>query len=165
MSYADFAFFGDIYCSNLTEQDFNRISWEAAREIDRHTTGIDNVRKLKIAFPTDDEDAESVRRCECALVDLMWKIEEAEKAQEAASGYVEREDGTVVGKVVTSLSSGSESIGYSAKGGSGSTAIDAAVSDMAARKRLFADTVRQYLSGVTDANGVNLLFMGVYPNV
>lgn len=32
-----------------------------------------------------------------------------------------------------------------------------------AQEKLYADTVREYLSGVTDANNVNLLYAGLYP--
>lgn len=165
MSYADYTFYGGLFSDGLTEQDFARLSWEAARELDRHTTGIDGVRKLKNAFPQDEDFAEAVKHCECSLVHLMHQIEEAEKVQQEGRGYVPREDGTIMGKVVSSVSSGSESISYSAGEKSRETAIDAAVKDTAARKALFADTVRKYLSGVTDANGINLLYMGTYPCV
>lgn len=164
MSYADFAFFSELYGDSLTEQDFARLSWEADRELDRQTTGLDNVRKLRIAFPTDEDDAETVKRCECALVNLMHQIEEAEKVQQAAQGFVQREDGTMMSKVVSSVSSGSESISYGSKDTSFGTAISAA-SDIGSRKSLFSETVKQYLSGVVDANGVNLLYRGAYPRV
>lgn len=164
MSYAEFDLYQSLYpCAD--ESTYHRLSWEAARELDRQTTGLDNVRKLKIAFPADEEAAEAVRRCECELVHLMAQIEEAEKVRQEAHGLVQQEDGTVKGKVVTSVSSGSESISYSTGGNTGTTAIDAAAGSTAARNVLFADTVRKYLSGVTDANGVNLLYMGAYPHV
>lgn len=165
MSYSDFPFFSGLYGDSLTEQDFARLSWEAARELDRQTTGLDNVRKLRIAFPTDEDDAETVKRCECALVHLMHQIEEAEKVQQAAQGFVQREDGAMMSKVVSSVSSGSESISYGAKDTSFSTAVSAAAGDTGTRKSLFAETVKQYLSGVMDANGVNLLYRGAYPHV
>jgi hypothetical protein len=45
------------------------------------------------------------------------------------------------------------------------TMIDKALSDPAVKEKLFRDTIREGLSGVADANGVNLLYMGVYPRV
>ena len=54
----------------------------------------------------------------------------------------------------------SEEIG---EGQAEATAIDKALSDKAAEAQLYTDTIREYLSGVSDANGVNLLFMGRYP--
>jgi hypothetical protein len=45
----------------------------------------------------------------------------------------------------------------------GSSVIDKAVADKSVRNKLVADTIRGGLSGVKDANGVNLLYMGKYP--
>lgn len=157
MAYADYTYFSSLY-SGVTEADFNRMAWDASKLMDYHTTGVDGVAKLRTHFPTDEYDIEAVKRCCCALVSLLLKIEAAENA----SGLITRDDGTVSGKVVSSVSSGSESISYSV---SGNTAFDKAVSDREQRSVLFATEIRHYLSGVKDANGVNLLFMGVYPRV
>lgn len=157
MAYADYTFFSSLY-SGVTEADFNRKAWDASKIMDYHTTGVDGVAKLRTHYPTDEYDIEAVKRCCCALVSLLLKIETAE----TASGIVTRADGTVSGKVVSSVSSGSESISYSV---SGNTAFDKAVADESARNKLYSDTIRHYLSGVHDANGVNLLYMGAYPDV
>ena len=78
--------------------------------------------------------------------------------------YITDESGALRGKVVSSVSSGSESISYTAKAESGSTLIDTVLSDKAAQERLYRDTVREYLSLVPDSNGVNLLYAGIpYP--
>ena len=66
------------------------------------------------------------------------------------------------GKVVSSVSAGNESISYSV---GSDTAINLAVKDLEARKKLIYATIREHLSGAKDANGVNLLYMGVYPRV
>jgi hypothetical protein len=55
------------------------------------------------------------------------------------------------------------SVSYST--GSAKTAADIAVTDRKERKKMIDETIRDYLSGVADANGVNLLYMGVYPHV
>lgn len=157
MGYVSFDYFNEIYPGALTEGVFNNLEWEARRIVDTHTTGIDNVRKLRIAFPVAEDDAEAVKRCLCKLIKLIYDIEGAEKARGTT-----RPDGTITSGPVSSVSSGSESISYAASGG---TAIDAAVSDISARNKLFSQTVRQMLSGVSDANGVCLLYMGVYPYV
>lgn len=157
MAYVDFDFFKDIY-KDVPEENFKNLEWEARRIIDACTTGIDNVKKLAVAYPIDLDDAETVKRCMCKLIKLIYDINTAE----ASRGAVQREDGTVVSGVVSSVSSGSESISYATSGG---TAIDAAVGDIAARRSLMLHTVKEYLTGVTDANGVNLLYMGVYPYV
>jgi hypothetical protein len=159
--YADYDFYSSIYGENaVPETDFNRLVWDAQKKIDARTFG-----KLKFAFPEDEDDAEAVKRCLCALIDIAGKIEAAEKRVQQGQGYaVDETTGAVHGKVVTSVTSGSESLSYSAKAESGSTVIDAILSDKKAQENLFADTIRDYLHGVRDANGVSLLYAGFpYP--
>lgn len=158
MSYVTFEYYKSLYADDITEEQFANLEWDARRTLDANTTGIDNVRKLRVAFPTDEYDAEAVKRCACQLIKLMHDIADAERNR----GIVRRDDGTVVSGPISSISSGSESISYAANGG---TALDAAVSDTSARNALYVQTVRNMLSGVTDANGVCLLYMGVYPYV
>lgn len=157
MAYADWTYFHSLY-SGVAEADYNRRAWDASQLMDYHTTGVDGVAKLRKHLPTDEYDLEAVKRCCCALIDLMVKVD----AAEAASGLVARADGTVSGKIVSSVSSGSESISYST---AAVTAFDKAVADRSARDTLYSDIVRHYLSGVHDSNGVNLLYMGAYPDV
>jgi hypothetical protein len=45
----------------------------------------------------------------------------------------------------------------------GNTLIDSVLADKAAQEKLYVDIVQEYLSGVADANNVNLLYAGVYP--
>lgn len=164
MAYIDYEFYTALYGPEISETEFNRLVWRACQRMDACTTGIDRVKKLRAAFPVDEEDAAAVQMCAAALVNALHQIEEAEKAAQSAVGYITREDGTVTSKVVTSLSAGNESIGFSSGNSSGAqTGISAAVSDSAAREQLLNDTVKEYFSGVADANGVNLLYMGRYP--
>lgn len=165
--YVDYEYYKSIYGDKaIPEADFNRLSWDACRKLDVATTGIDNVRKLKAAFPTDEDDAESVKRCVCELVSIAYKLEQAEQTAQNAKGYITREDGSLQGKVVSSVSAGNESISYSVSGGSGSSAtmIDKALSDKAVQEQLYRNIITEYLSGVADANGVNLLYAGRYPH-
>lgn len=164
MAYIDYEYFQKLYGEDtLPENDFNRLSWEACRKLDAATSGVDNVRKLKVAFPTDEDASEAVKRCACKLVYIAYQIEQAEKTANQTKGYTETESG-LRGKIISSVSAGNESISY-ATGSNSATAtmIDKALSDPAVQEKLFADTIQEYLSGVADANGVNLLYMGVYP--
>ena len=162
--YVDYEFYKKLYGSDaVSESEFNRFSWDASKKIEHYTIGADGINKLKVAYPTDEEGQESVKRCVCALIDLMSNIKQAEHNLRSVTGFIQKEDGTVQGKVVTSVSAGNESISYSAKTNNTSP-VDEAVSDRKTREQLFADTIREYLSGVTDANGVNLLYMGTYPH-
>lgn len=164
MAYIDYEYFHTLY-PDISEADFNRLSWEACRKMDTATTGIDGVRKLSVAFPVDEYAVECVKRCASKIVYTLVQIEQAEKSASAAKGYVELEDGTVMSKLISSRSSGNESISYATgnAANTGGTLIDKALTDSAVQERLFSGTIEKYLSSVPDANGVNLLFMGRYP--
>lgn len=162
MAYIDFEYYTNLY-GEIPETDFNRLSWEACRKLDAFTTGIDGVRKLKVAFPTDEEDAEIVKRCACEVLRIMQQLKEAEETAMSEKGYTETENG-FQSKVISSVSAGNESISYAVgSNATASTLIDKALSDKDVQEQLFRDTIRNYLTGVTDSNGVNLLFMGRYP--
>lgn len=162
MEYVDYGYYQALYGNKaIPDADFNRLSWEACRKLDVMTSGVDNVKKLKAAFPVNEDDAEAVRRCICKLIDAMSQIEKTADAINQGRGYVETVNG-LQGKIVSSVSAGNESVSYSA-GGRNETVIDKAIADKAAQDKLYADIITECLSGATDANGVNLLYMGRYP--
>lgn len=144
----------------MDEKVFNRLEYDACRYMDRLTTGLDGVKKLKSAFPVDEDSAAAVKHCAAHIVNLLVQIQEAETSASLGRGYTETDNG-LRGKMISSVSAGNESISYSV--GSQKTAIDSAVSDKTVKDKLIHDTIREYFSGVTDANGVNLLYMGRYP--
>ena len=158
MGYVDYEYFKSIYGDSMPETDFNRLSWEACDWIDVLTTN-----KLEFAFPTKEKDAEKVKRCVCTVINDLYRAEQVRKSAMEAIGYTQQEDGSVRGKVITSITSGSESMGFSAGGTSAKTADtkmaegEAELSDQVVRE------VKRKLSFVGDANGVNLLFAGPYP--
>ena len=140
---------------------FNRLEFEARRVMDLHTTGIDNVRKLE-RFPTKDEfNALAVKHCAAKIINVLFQIHEAEAAAAMGRGYTETDQG-LQRRIISLVEAGNEAISYS-ETKLANTAIDAAVSDRTARDKLLAETVWDYLRGVEDANGVNLLYMGMYP--
>lgn len=159
MGYVTYDYYKSIYGEDsMPETDFNRLAWEACRKVDVLT-----LNKLKFAFPTNEDDIETVRRCVCKLIEIAKDIDVATKRVSEGQGYITDESGAMRGKTISSVSSGSESVSYSAKAEQ-STLIDAVLSDKAAQERLYRDTVREYLSLVPDSNGVNLLFAGIpYP--
>ena len=144
----DYAAYAALYPDGPGEGEFERLDWQAGRIMDRATTGVDGVRKLAVAPPTDPYAAQAVLRCEAALVRLLWR-------EEQRAGCLARPDGTVASKVVTAVTAGSESVSFAQ-----SQQTDG---DPAAREALYGETVREHLSGVADANGVSLLYMGRYP--
>lgn len=147
----------------IEEKVFNRLAFDACRYLDRVTTGLDGVKKLRVSFPEDEDSAAAVRHCAARVVNILYQIQEAEHSASLGRGYTETANG-LQGKVISSVSAGGESITYAAKSGSG-TGIDAAADDPAFRTRMILNTVCEDLSGIADANGVNLLYMGVYPHV
>ena len=137
MAYAVYEDYAALYGEGLDEAGFDRLVWQAGRVMDRATTGVDGVAKLRVAYPEREDEA--VRRCACALVERLRRGQP-----------VEHPDGTVSPRLVTGRTAGAESVTYAA---AASGAEDTAL----------ADAVREYLGGVRDANGVNLLYLGRYP--
>ena len=121
------------------------------------------MKKLKSYFPTEEDDAELVKRCAARLVNFLHQVQQAEAAALASQGYEVTENG-LRGKVISSVSAGNESISYFAGTGNGATtSVDSAVKNKSTRDKMAAEIVWEYLAGVTDANGVNLLYLGRYP--
>ena len=163
MAYVDYEYYESLYGEKaLAKADFKRLLWDAEREIDKATSGVDGVRKLQVAFPTDLYDAEIVKRCVMELINFLYKLEVAEESLNAMSQYIERADGSLQGKVVSSVSAGNESISY-AVGKSAETAISNATKSLQDRDMTVYAFIASRLYGVSDATGVNLLFGGRYP--
>lgn len=161
MTYVDYEYYYSIYGeSGINEAEFSRVLWDAEREIDKATSGVDYVKKLRVAFPKTENDAETVRRCVCELVNFLYKIEEAEKNAFLGHQYIERPDGSMQGRIITSVSAGNESVSY---GNASENIISKALKSVEEREKVIYSFVSSRLRGVPDANGVNLLYNGVYP--
>lgn len=160
MLYADYQYFTELYGFDVPEWIFNRLIWAASKILDHMTTGVDGYKKLEHAYPINPDDDEAIKRCACELVQFAYEVEEVNKAL----GYVTNADGTVNSRMVSSRSSGAESISYVTGGNSVSkTAAEVAAADDDIRRNMQTAMVRQYLDGVRDANGVNILYLGRYP--
>lgn len=159
--YITYEEYSNIY-DPMDENIFNRLAFDACRVMDIHTTGIDNIKKLKCFFPVNENDAQAVKHCTAKLISLMDQIRQAEIAAFQMRGAEQTEQG-LRGKVISSVTAGNESITYATSSSAMTTAVDAAVKDKTARDKLMAETVWEYLRGVEDANGINLLYMGRYP--
>lgn len=134
---------------------FERLSFQAERILDRYTTGYDGVAKLRTAFPAEETAVKNIRYCTARLIHILHQIEQVE----TAASYADSETGQR--RNITHVQSGNESITYADPGKI--SALASAAADRSVRESLIADTIREYLSGVTDSNGVNLLYMGAYP--
>lgn len=147
----------------VDEGVFNRFYYDACKYVDKYTTGVDGIKKLQTYFPKEANAVEAVERCTAEIINTLLQIHEAEMSAAAGRGYTQTANG-MQGKIVSSVSAGNESISYAALSNQ-ATLVDAAVNDIAARDSLIRSIIRKHLSGETDANGVNLLYMGVYPCV
>lgn len=140
-----------------TEDDitahFNYYVNEAEQFVDRMTSGIDNVKKLRIAFPTKEEDIAKVKIC---MVNAMSALSHINMCNVHAAQAMEEGKSGIVG----SVSSGSESISYVTD-----AALIRAAQDPVSKSAYINAIIRDALSGVQDANGVNLLYGGAYPYV
>lgn len=155
--YADYTYYTTEYGGKMSAADFKRFGRRAERRIDSLTGG-----KLQFAFPANERDVEAVKDCVCELADFLYQIDSYNNAAMESIGTVAQEDGTVKGKVITSISSGSESRSYSASGTANTTVTEAAKDKKVADTMIYG-MVRDNLGGVPDYNGINLLYAGAYP--
>ena len=152
MAYIDYEYFKSLYgADSISMADFNRLSWDAEREIDKATSGVDGIKKLRVAFPTNDYDAENVKRCVAELVNFLYKLD-------VANYSVRESSGAIHGSVVKSVSAGNESITYETPG-----VLGTAMSSFRSKDLTIMEFISSKLGGVSDANGVNLLYGGTYP--
>lgn len=165
MGYITYDDYATIYGTDrVSEGRFNLLRIEASRMVDDATTGVDGVRKLKLYFPVDEEDAATVRVCICKVVDFLGQVENAVDSSAAARGYTFDANG-LHGKTVSSISAGNESITYSSGDSSNATAVDKAIASAEEKQKQVYEIIRTFLQGITDKNGVHLLYMGRYPGM
>lgn len=165
--YVDYEYYSGLYGDEAApEAAFNRIGWNVCRKLDIATTGHDGVQKLRQTFPSDEYAVECIKRCACALVQNAYNLEQAEDNARMAQGYTKREDGSLQGRVISSISAGNESISYSTSSNSAATTLtEKALASQTVRGQVEWDIITTHLSGVADANGVPILYMGPYPDV
>ncbi len=149
--YADYTYYQTEYGGKMSADEYKRFERRAERRIDGITGN-----KLQFAFPTDSRAVEAVRDCVCELADFLWQIDKYNQSANESMGTVAQADGTVKGKVITSISSGSESIGYSASGSAKSAVAKAAESEKDLDEQIYSK-VSGALYGVRDSNGVPML--------
>lgn len=164
--YVDYEYYSGLYGDEAAPKAaFNRIGWNVCRKLDIATTGHDGVQKLRQTFPSDEYAVECIKRCACALVQNAYNLEQTEDNARMAQGYTKREDGSLQGRVISSISAGNESISYSTSSNSAATTLtEKALASQTVREQVERDIITTHLSGVADANGVPLLYMGPYPD-
>ena len=164
MAYTDYTFYKDQYFGTIIpEADFPRLVEKASDFMDTLT-----FDRLVDGLPTDERAATKVQKAVCAVAETLYQIGLAEQQALSAASGTSTQIGVMSGTtgVITSKSSGSESISYASPSelaGSAKewSAVYAAAGDTAATNKILTGAALPYLSGVMDDKGVCLLYAGI----
>lgn len=156
MAYADYEFYQSKYFGSVVPvSDFDRVSERASDFIDNIT-----YERLVEKLPDNERAQAKIKKAVCAVADEIYKIEQAEKlALSAVTGN--GGSGGAISGIVTSKSSGSESIGYASLSDiSGfSAAFESSKSEKEINNHLYAKA-KEYLTGLKTDSGILLLYSG-----
>ena len=165
MAYADYEFYTTSYFGSVVpETDFPRLAERASDFVDTMTFG-----RLVDGLPSNERSQKRIKKAVCSLAELMYQIELAEKnaTNAAASGTSTTigSGGSTTG-IVTSVSSGSESISYATPQQIGASAkewsaVYAAAGDAQKTNNLLLKTALPLLMGVRTDDGIPILYAGV----
>lgn len=165
MAYADYEFYTTSYFGSVVpETDFPRLAEKASDFIDTMT-----FNRLVDGLPTNKRSQKRIKKTVCSLAELMYQIELAEKnaTNAAVSGASTAigSGGSTTG-IVTSVSSGNESISYAtpqqkASGAKEWSAVYAAAGDVQKTNDLLYKTALPLLMGVRTDDGIPVLYAGV----
>lgn len=164
MAYADYDFYTTSYFGSVVpEADFDRLAARASDFID--TLTFDN---LVDGLPADKRSQKRIKKAVCSLAELMYQIELAEKnaISQASASATDTNVGHKSTGVVTSVSSGSESISYATPQQIGASAkewsaVYAAAGDVQKTNDLLLKTALPLLMGVRTDEGVPILYAGM----
>lgn len=166
MAYADYEFYTTSYFGSVVpEADFPRLAERASDFVDTMT-----FDRLVDGLPTNKRSRKRIKKAVCSLAELMYQIELAEKnATNAAVSGTSTAIGTggSTTGIVTSVSSGSESISYAtpqqkASGAKEWSAVYAAAGDVQKTNDLLLKTALPLLMGARTDDGIPVLYAGVY---
>lgn len=164
MAYADYKFYTESFGNVVPEADFPRLAEKASDFIDTMT-----FDRLVDRLPENERSQKRIKKAVCSLTELMYQIELAEKnaTNAAVSGTSTAigSGGSTTG-IVTSVSSGSESISYAtpqqkASGAKEWSAVYAAAGDVQKTNDLLYETALPLLMGVRTDDGIPVLYAGV----
>ena len=165
MAYADYEFYTTSYFGSVVpETDFPRLAERASDFVDTMT-----FDRLVDGLPTNERSQKRIKKAVCSLAELMYQIELAEKnaTNAAVSGTSTAigSGGSTTG-IVTSVSSGSESISYATPQQIGASAkewsaVYAAAGDVRKTNDLLLKTALPLLMGVRTDDGIPVLYAGV----
>ena len=163
MAYADYEFYTTSYFGSVVpETDFPRLAERASDFVDTMT-----FDRLVDGLPTNERSQNRVKNAVCSLTELMYQIELAEKnaINQASENVTDTNVGNISTGIVTSVSSGSESISYAtpqqkASGAKEWSAVYAAAGDVQKTNDLLLKTALPLLMGVRTDEGIPILYAG-----
>ncbi len=165
MAYADYEFYTTSYFGSVVpETDFSRLAERASDFVDTMT-----FDRLVDGLPENERSQKRIKKAVCSLAELMYQIELAEKnaTNAAVSGTSTAigSGGSTTG-IVTSVSSGSESISYATPQQIGASAkewsaVYAAAGDVQKTNDLLYKMALPLLMGVRTDDGIPVLYAGV----
>ena len=164
MAYADYEFYATSYFGSVVpEADFPRVVERASDFVDLMTSD-----RLVDGLPTNERSQKRIKKAVCSLAELMYQIELAEKnaINQASANVTDINVGNISTGIVTSVSSGSESISYAtpqqkASGAKEWSAVYAAAGDIQKTNDLLLKTALPLLMGVKTDDGMPILYAGV----
>ena len=164
MAYADYDFYTTSYFGNVVpEADFPRLAERASDFVDNMT-----FDRLVDGLPENERSQKRIKKAVCSLAELMYQIELAEKnaVNQASVNLTDTNVGDISAGVVTSVSSGSESISYATPQQIGASAkewsaVYAAAGDVQKTNDLLLKTALPLLMGVRTDEGIPILYAGV----
>ena len=164
MAYADYKFYTESFGNVVPVTDFPRLAERASDFVDTMT-----FDRLVDGLPTNERSQKRIKKVVCSLAELMYQIELAEKnatnAAVSGTSTVIGSGGNITG-IVTSVSSGSESISYATPQQIGASAkewsaVYAAAGDVQKTNNLLLKTALPLLIGVRTDDGIPVLYAGV----
>nr|DAL60334.1 MAG TPA_asm: Head Tail Connector Protein [Caudoviricetes sp.] len=164
MAYADYDFYTTSYFGSVVpEADFPRLAERASDFVDTMT-----FDRLMDGLPTNERSQKRIKKAVCSLAELMYQIELAEKnaINQASASVTDTNVGNISTGIVTSVSSGSESISYAtpqqkASGAKEWSAVYAAAGDVKKTNDLLLKTALPLLMGVRTDEGIPILYAGM----
>ena len=164
MAYADYDFYTTSYFGLVVpETDFPRLAERASNFVDLMTSD-----RLVDGLPTNKRSQKRIKKAVCSLAELMYQIELAEKnaISQASAGATDMNVGHKSTGVVTSVSSGSESISYATPQQIGASAkewsaVYSVAGDAQKTNDLLYKTALPLLMGVRTDDGIPVLYAGM----
>lgn len=163
MAYADYKFYTESFGNVVPEADFPRVAERASDFVDLMTSD-----RLVDGLPTNERAQNRIKKAVCSLAELMYQIELAEKnaISQASAGATDMNVGRKSTGVVTSVSSGSESISYATPQQIGASAkewsaVYSVAGDTQKTNDLLLKTALPLLMGVRTDDEIPILYAGV----